>query len=296
MMKIKTDREEKSEKTKEVKKMAQKISVLNQKGGVSKSTVVLCLGTGLADRGKKVLLVDLDAQGSLGISLGCDYPEKLPVTMAEIFQMMKQAPDSQDAVRGILSHSEYLHYVAANRKMAFVEQELSQTEGGEQFLKRFLSLVEAAYDYILLDCPPALGMVTVNALVASDQVLIPTQAEYLAVKGLEQLLQTVVRIRRRANPNLGILGILPSMVNPKTRDSRKVLQLLEDTYGSSIGILPCRIPYSVRAKELSSGTRSIYELDRNGKVAAAYEQLVDIVLKTVWTTADTAVDKGGGIA
>ena len=267
--------------------MAQKIAVVNQKGGVSKSTVVLCLGTGLADRGKKVLLVDLDAQGSLGISLGCDYPEKLPVTMAEIFQMMEHTPDSTDAVRGILSHSETLHYIAANRKMTFVEQKLSQTEGGEQFLKRFLSSVEAAYDYVLLDCPPALGMVTVNALVAADWILIPTQLEYLAAKGLEQLLQTVVRIRRRANPELQILGILPTMVNPRTRDSRKVLRLLQDTYGNSIGILPCQIPYSVRVKELSSSTKSIYELDRNGKVAAAYEQLVDIVLKDTETAADT---------
>ncbi len=272
--------------------MAQKLCVVNQKGGVSKSTVVLCLGTGLADRGKKVLLADLDAQGSLGISLGCDYPEKLPVTMAEIFQMMKQAPDSPDAVRGILSYSEHLHYIAANRKMAFVEQELSQTEGGERFLKRFLALVENAYDYILLDCPPALGMVTVNALAAADQVLIPTQAEYLAAKGLEQLLQTIVRIRRKVNPDLGILGILPSMVNPKTRDSRKVLQLLQDTYGNSIGILPCQIPYSVRAKELSSGAKSIYELDRNGKVAAAYRQLVDIVLKATGTDREADTERG----
>lgn len=250
---------------------------------------MLCLGAGLADRGKNVLLADLDAQGSLGISLGCDYPEKLPVTMAEIFQIMEQSHDSTDAVRGILSHSEHLHYIAANRKMAFAEQKLSQMEGGEQFLKRFLSLIETGYDYILLDCPPALGM-------ATDQVLIPVQAEYLAAKGLEQLLQTVVRIHRRANPGLGILGILPSMVNPKTRDSRKVLQLLEDTYGSSIGILPCRIPYSVRAKELSAGTKSIYELDRNGKVAAAYEQLVDTVLKMTGTAADHKADKEGGSA
>ena len=215
--------------------------------------------------------------------------------MVDVPSVSISEPDSTDTVRGILSHSETLHYIASNRKMAFVEQELSQTEGGEQFLRRFLSLVEEAYDYILLDCPPALGMVTVNALVAADQVLIPVQAEYLAAKGLEQLLQTVVRIRRRANPGLKILGILPSMVNPKTRDSRKVLQLLQDTYGNSIGILPCQIPYSVRAKELSSGTKSIYELDRNGKVATAYEQLVDIVLKTVWTTADVAVDTEGGI-
>lgn len=279
--------------------MAQKTAVVNQKGGVSKSTVVLCLGTGLADRGKRVLLVDLDSQGSLGISLGCDYPEKLPVTMAEIFQMMKDPPDRMDVVRGILPYSENLHYIAANRKMALMEQKLAGTESGERFLKRFLSLVEADYDYILLDCPPALGMVTVNALVAADQILVPTQLEYLAAKGLEQLLQTVVRIRRKANPGLRILGILPAMVNPRTRDSRQVLKLLEDTYGNSIGILPCQIPYSVRAKELSSGRKSIYELDRNGKVAAAYRQLVDMVLKLTGgedDVTDTVTDTGTATA
>ena len=260
--------------------MAYVISSISMKGGVGKTTSVLCLGTGLADRGKKVLMLDLDAQGSLSIAMGCDYPDQIPVTMADIFQKMKDTRRNGNIAEGILSASEYLDYLPANRKMALTEQELALTEGGEQFLKRFLALLSAcgkAYDYILLDCPPSLGMVTVNALAASDGVLIPTQAEYLAAKGMEQLLQTVLQIRRMWNPKLQILGILPTMVNPYTRDGKEVLQLLTETYGNSIGILPV-VPYSVRAKEISSRGKSIYQLDRGGKVAEAYSHLVSEIL------------------
>ncbi len=260
--------------------MAYVISSISMKGGVGKTTSVLCLGTGLADRGKKVLLLDLDAQGSLSIAMGCAYPDQLPVTMADIFQKMKDTQSDGNITEGILSVSEYLNYLPTNRKMALVEQELAMTGGGEQFLKRFLSLLPAygkEYDYILLDCPPSLGMVTVNALVASEGVLIPTQAEYLAAKGMEQLLRMVLHVHRKWNPKLAILGILPTMVNPYTRDGKEVLQLLTETYGDSIGILPM-VPYSVRAKEISSRGKSIYQLDRGGKVAEAYSCLVSEIL------------------
>ena len=260
--------------------MAYVISSISMKGGVGKTTSVLCLGAGLADREKKVLMADLDAQGSLSIAMGCDYPDQVPVTMADIFQKIKDTRSNENIAEGILSVSEYLDYLPANRKMALVEQELAVTEGGEQFLRRFLSLLSGCgkeYDHILLDCPPSLGMVTVNALVTSDAVLIPTQAEYLAAKGMEQLLQTVLQVRRRWNPKLEVLGILPTMVNPYTRDGKEVLRLLTDTYGESIGILPM-VPYSVRAKEISSRGKSIYQLDRGGKVAEAYGSLVSGIL------------------
>ncbi len=177
--------------------MAYVISSISMKGGVGKTTSVLCLGTGLADRGKKVLLLDLDAQGNLSIAMGCAYPDQLPVTMADIFQKMKDTQSDGNITEGILSVSEYLNYLPANRKMALVGQELAMTGGGEQFLKRFLSLLSAygkEYDYILLDGPPSLGMVTVNALVASEGVLISTQAEYLAAKGMEQSETTEVEL------------------------------------------------------------------------------------------------------
>ena len=260
--------------------MAYVISSISMKGGVGKTTSVVCLGMGLADRKKKVLLVDLDAQGSLSIAMGCDYPERRPITMAEILQKQEDTQRNQKVIEGILSVSAYLDYFPANRKMALVEQELVLTKGGEYVLGQFLAFLSACgkvYDYILLDCPPALGMLTVNALAVSNGVLMPTQAEYLAVKGMEQVLQLVIQVQRKWNPKLKILGILPTMVNPYTRDSKSVLQLLEETYGESIGILPM-IPYSVRAKEISSQRKSIYQLDKGGKVASGYQQLVSEIL------------------
>ena len=261
--------------------MAYVISTISMKGGVGKTTSVLCLGTGLAGRGKKVLMADLDAQGSLSIAMGYDDPDRQPVTMADIFQRLKDIQSDTEVAEGILSVSENLDCIPANRKMALVEQELVTTEGGELILKRLLPLLSGGgktYDYVLLDCPPSLGMVTVNALAASDGVLVPTQAEYLAAKGMEQLLQTVVQIRRGLNPELELLGILPTMVNACTRDGKAVLKLLNDVYAESIGILPV-IPYSVRAKEISSTGKSIYQLDRGGKVSGAYTCLVSEILK-----------------
>lgn len=260
--------------------MAYVLSTISRKGGVAKTTSVLCLGTGLADRGKHVLLLDLDAQGSLSIAMGCDDPDRISVTMAEIFQRREDTRGTENAASGILSVSEHLDYLPANRRMAVAEQELALREHGEWILERFLEELSQNgkhYDYILLDCPPSLGMVTVNALAASDGVLIPTQAEYLAARGMEQLLQMVIQVRRKWNPDLEILGILPTMVNPYTRDAREVLKLLSETYGDSVGLLP-PIPYSVRAKEISSRGKSIYELDRCGKVSEAYSRLVSEIL------------------
>ena len=260
--------------------MAYVISSISMKGGVGKTTSVVCLGMGLADREKKVLLVDLDAQGSLSIAMGCDYPERQSFTMAEILQKLKDTQSNPKVAEGIFSVSEQLDYLPANRRMALVEQELVLTKGGEHVLGRFLDCLEESgreYDYILLDCPPSLGMMTANALAVSDGVLIPTQAEYLAVKGMEQVLQLVLQVQRKWNPKLKILGILPTMVNHYTRDSKSVLQLLDEAYGEDIGILPM-IPYSVRAKEISSQRKSIYQLDRGGKVASGYLQLVSEIL------------------
>lgn len=260
--------------------MAYVLSTISRKGGVAKTTSVLCLGAGLADRGKKVLLLDLDAQGSLSIAMGCDDPDQIPVTMAEIFLKTEDTRSTEKVASGILSVSDHLDYLPANRRMAVAEQELVLREHGEWLLRRFLeelSKSEKQYDYILLDCPPSLGMVTVNALAASDGVLIPTQAEYLAARGMEQLLQMVIQVRRKWNPDLRLLGILPTMVNPYTRDAKEVLKLLSETYGDSVGLLPV-IPYSVRAKEISSRGKSIYELDKGGKVAEAYSRLVSEIL------------------
>ncbi|MCC8162242.1 MAG: ParA family protein [Lachnospiraceae bacterium] len=259
--------------------MPQIIAVATQKGGCAKTTTTLCLGVGLAESGRKVLLVDLDAQGSLGVSLGCEFPDRCSVTMAELFKMvMEDTSGGVNTAGGISGYGVNLNYIPANRRLALTEKQLGEMVGGERMLKRLLKAFMGRYDYILLDCPPALGMLTLNALTAANQVLIPVQTEYLSAKGVEQLLQSVIQVRKMGNPDLEILGILPVMANLRTKNARNVLKLLQETYGE-IGVLPCAIPYSVRLKEVSVTRKSIYQLDKRGKAAEAYRELTKIVLE-----------------
>ena len=260
--------------------MAEVIAVVNQKGGVGKTTTVACLGMGLAARGRKVLLVDLDAQGSLGICLGYDYPEKYPVTMVELLAASVTGElDETKTEEAVLPYGENVDCILSHRGLTTLEFALLKVEAPSHKLAQVLSRYQDRYDYILLDGPPMFGLLTMNMLCAADRVLVPVQAEYLAAKGLEQMLRSISGIMKTENPSLGILGILPSMVNDRTRDARDVLKLLEDTYGNSIRILPA-IPFSVRAKEISSRGKTIYQVDKGGKVTGAYEQLVDIVLES----------------
>ena len=261
-------------------KMAEVIAVVNQKGGVGKTTTVACLGMGLAARGKKVLLVDLDAQGSLGICLGYDYPEKYPVTMVELLAASVTGElDETKTEEAVLPYGENVDCILSHRGLTTLEFALLKVEAPSHKLAQVLSRYQDRYDYILLDGPPMFGLLTMNMLCAADRVLVPVQAEYLAVKGLEQMLRSISGIMKTENPSLRILGILPSMVNDRTRDARDVLKLLEKTYGNSIRILPA-IPFSVRAKEISSRGKTIYQVDKGGKVTGAYERLVDIVLES----------------
>ena len=171
------------------------IAVVNQKGGTGKTTTCENLGIGLANEGKKVLLVDTDPQGSLTIALGNPKPDDLPVTLTDLMAkiMQDQPPLPKE---GILSHEEGVDLVPANITLSGLEVSLVNAMSRETILKQYLETVKGQYDYILLDCMPSLGMLTVNALAASDQVLIPVQANYLSAKGLEQLLQTVNKVKR----------------------------------------------------------------------------------------------------
>ena len=146
-------------------------------------------------------------------------------------------------------------------------------------LKQYLDTVKCDYDYILLDCMPSLGMLTINALAAADSVIIPVQAQYLPAKGLEQLLQTISKVRRQINPKLKIDGILLSMVDNRTNYAKEIVKLLRDTYGGKLKIFDTEIPHSVRAAEISAEGKSIYAHDPNGKVAAAYRELTKEVMK-----------------
>ncbi len=253
------------------------MAVVNQKGGTGKTTTCENLGIGLAREGKRVLLIDTDPQGSLTIALGHSRPDDLPVTLTDLLaKVMQDQPISPK--EGILQHEEGVELVPANITLSGLEVSLVNAMSRETVLKQYLETVKDRYDFILLDCMPSLGMLTVNALAASDQVLIPVQANYLSAKGLEQLLQTVNKVKRQINPKLRIEGILLTMVDYRTNFAKEISALIRDTYGGRLKVYDADIPRSVRAAEISAEGVSIFKHDPGGKVAEAYQSLTKEVM------------------
>ena len=246
------------------------IAVTNQKGGVGKTTTTVNLGIGLARQGKRVLMIDADPQGSLSICLGQKNPDALDVTLTTLMQAViadKKLPDGN----GIYHHPEGADYVPANIELSGMETGLVNTISRECVLKEYVSQVRKDYDYILIDCMPSLGMMTINALAAADSLIIPCQPSFLSAKGLDLLFGSVARVRRTLNPRLCIDGILLTMVDNRTNNARNIISSLKATIGQNLRVFETEIPHSVRAAECSLSGGSIYAYDRNGKLAHAYE-------------------------
>lgn len=258
--------------------MGKVIGIANQKGGVAKTTTSINLGAGLAAAEKKVLLIDLDPQASLTMSLGFREPDKLDATVTDV---INRIVNDQDIPKdfGIIRVSNALSLLPSNIDLSAAEVSLVNAMSRELILRTYIQQIRGDYDFILIDCMPSLGVLTVNALACADSVLIPVQAAYLPVKGLQQLIKTIYTVKRRLNHRLEIEGILFTMVDRRTVYAREIVEEVTNAYGKTIPVFTTGIPMSVRAAETSQAGKTIFEYDPKGQAAEAYRKLAEEVLK-----------------
>ena len=253
------------------------IAIVNQKGGVGKTVTAVNLAIGLANEGKKVIAIDMDAQGSLTVSLGYSEQDKIAVTVATLMERIIEE-ENISPTDGILHHEENIDLLPANIELSGLEVTLVNTMSRENILREYLKIIENYYDIAILDCSPSLGMLTINALAGADEVIIPVQAQYLSVKGMEQLFKTIGKVRKQINSKLRIGGILITMADMRTNYTKDIIAMLHNTYDGKIKIFKDVVPLSVRASEISAEGKSIYLHDPNGKVALAYRGIVEEVV------------------
>jgi chromosome partitioning protein len=248
--------------------VGQVIALANQKGGVAKTTTTLNLGVALVERGKRVLCVDLDPQSNLTMSQGVD-PDELDRTMFDV--LVHKTP-----LEDVILERE-IDLAASSIDLAGAELALSSMIGRERALQKALLPVRGRYDYVLIDTPPSLGLLTINALTAADGVIVPVQCEYLSLRGLIQLENTLNMIRENLNPDVRIAGILPTMFDGRTLHSREAVEILEENFGDLV--YETKIRKTIRYAEAPVKGTSVLKYDSKGKAAKAYRDLAGEVLR-----------------
>jgi chromosome partitioning protein len=256
------------------------ICIANQKGGVGKTTTAAALAEAFAEAGKKVLLVDWDPQGSLTIALGID-PEKLKKTAYNLLAATINGSSAVTAKDVIVKTGGQhpIDIIPANIELSQAQLDLVNVPARETVLRRMLQPVRGVYDYIVIDCLPSLGLLTVNALAASDGVVIPLQAEFLAMKGLSQLIVSIIKVKEVLNPGLEISGILFTMTNPRTLHCKEVIDVTKRAFGDRIRVFDTQIPTSVRVKEAPAAGESVLTYASDSIGAEAYRSLAQEVMK-----------------
>jgi chromosome partitioning protein len=247
--------------------MGRVISFANQKGGVAKTTTTLNLGVALAEQNLRVLLVDLDPQGNLTMSQGLN-PDTIERSMFDV--LVHRLP-----IQEVIHHAE-VDLAVSSIDLAGAELALSSMIGRERALEKGLVGIKDAYDYVLVDTPPSLGLLTINALVASNGVIVPVQCEYLSLRGLVQLENTLSMIRENLNPDVGIEGILPTMYDSRTLHSREAVEILQENFGDLV--FATKIRKTVRYAEAPVKGTSVLKYDPSGSAAEAYRELAKEVL------------------